>query len=187
MLRVEADGQGSPTPQPGTIDSQSSGVQSQQLRFSTKAGTAGRGCGFSFLKDFKDGFQLSLWVWEPGVNKDALYGPPDLRSSITARHQAPGLQPPPVSSFCLFLPRGLISEAFPAKCEVPFESGSFPNQRAVKSRPWDQRSLLRLCFRTVHEKLSSRMLYPKSHLSRFKSQPADTSQPRHEVQSRWPL
>ena len=66
------------------------------------------------LRDFKNGFQLSLWVWEPGVNKDALKGPLGFQSSGTARHQAPELRLLPASCFCLFLPRGLISEAFPA-------------------------------------------------------------------------
>lgn len=175
-----------PTPTTGTIGPKAQRAESGN-RFSTKAGTAGRGCGFSFLRDFKDGFQLSLWVWEPGVNKDALYGPPDLRSSVTARHQAPGLQPLPVSSFCLFLPRGLISEAFPAKCEgVSMRSGSFPNQKAVKS-PARGTSVPAASVLQDGQKPQQECCVSKSHLSRFKSQPADTSQPRHEVQSRWPF
>ena len=75
---------------------------------------AGRGCGFSCLRDFKNGFQLCLWVWEAGANKDALNEPLDLQSSVTARHQEPELQLLPVSSSCPFLPRRLISEALAA-------------------------------------------------------------------------
>ena len=121
------------------------------------------------------------------MNKDALYGPLDLQSSVTARHQAPEPQPLPVSSFCLFLPRGLISEAFPAKCEgVSMRSGSFPNQKSVKS-PARGTSVPAASVLQDGQKPQHECCVSKSHLSRFKSQPADTLQPRHEVQSRWPF
>lgn len=113
QYRAEANGQDRPLPHDRDDRSQSSRVQGSG--FSEKAGRVpGRGCGFSFLRDFKNGFQLSLWVWEPEGNKDALNGPLDFQSSVTARHQAPELWLLPAPSFCLFLPRGLISEAFPA-------------------------------------------------------------------------
>lgn len=165
-------------------------VQSSRVQgsgFSEKAGRLpGRGCGFSFLRDFKNGFQLSLWVWEPGVNKDALKGPLDFQSSVTARHQAPELRLLPASSFCLFLPRGPISEAF-LQCEgVSMRSGSFPNQKAVKS-PARGTSVPPASLLQDGQKPQDESCVSKSHPSRLKLQPADTSQPRQEVQSRWPF
>lgn len=97
QYRAEAYGQDRPLPHDRDDRSQSSRVQGSG--FSEKAGRVpGRGCGFAFLRDFKNGFQLSLWVWEPGVNQDALNGPGRLTSRAPSppgtRRQSCGSSPP---------------------------------------------------------------------------------------------
>ena len=72
-------------------------------------------------------------------------------------------------------------------CEgVSMRSGSFPNQKAVKS-PARGTSVPAASVLQDRQKPQQERCVSKSHLSRFKFQPADALQPRHEVQSRWPF
>ena len=65
-------------------------------------------------------------------------------------------------------------------------SGSFPNQKAVKS-PARGTSVPAASMLQDRQKPQQEHCISKSHVSRFKFQPADALQPRHEVQSRWPF
>ena len=143
----------------------------------------GEGVNISFLRNGKDGFQLSSWVWDFGGSKDVTGRHGLWCYRLVTRPRSCGLR---AFLSLLFLPLGCVSSGF-LQCEgVSIGRGSFPNHKAVKS-PASGAAVPVVSTLQEGGRRQRKPRLSKSNPRGLRSQPAEALAAKsHDMQSGWP-